>query len=363
MHDPEAMTRFVRGVKEITSPPNALETPLIKIPFEVRANKNLFFGSPIVPDHLVGLAPYLQYTARTSAFSKLLGEKINVSPAVLDHVIAGFGGSWGRGLLSAYDQASGAKGDRGWEDAFISRRFIKDVAKGSLSTKEFWEQVGQRTGKLEGASLSFKTLIDQGKEKEAADLLATLTTDQQVYVALNRSKFDADTKRLHPLRRARDAATIVSALRREIVFNNVKTTEELQPVALAPGQRRELDDALAHVAMLEARNALITVGEKGWAQRELHPVQPAYEVVRAISAPIADELEARYANGKIYKEGAVQRNWSELKKRLAADGSDAYLGDLRADARADGYELDGTKTKKAKQLYRVPGRPAQGAQP
>lgn len=359
LKDPEAMKRFAMGALEITSPPNALQSiPLIKIPLEVKANKNTFFGSPIVPDHMVGLQPWLQYTARTSTLSKQIGEKTNLSPAVLDHVIAGFTGSWGRGLLTAYDQASGAKGDTGWQDTFVARRFIKDVSKGSLSTQQFWKEVGQRTGILEGASASYKSLIDQGRSKEAADLLASLTSDQQVYVALNRSSFDAETKRLHPLRRARDAIQVVGDLRRDIVFNNVKGIADQEKIELTPSKRRELDDALSHIGMLEARNALAVTGQSGWSQRALVPTRPSYDVVRAISPAIADELQTRYASSKIYTEAAVQRNWPELKKRLAEEGSDASLIDLKADAKGDGYELEGIRQKKAKQIYTVPGRSA-----
>ncbi len=357
MKDPEAMSRFMRGAAEITSPPNALfSIPLIKIPLEVKANRNTFTNAPIVPDHMTGLAPFLQYTARTSALSKQIGEKLNLSPAIVDHVIVGFGGSWARGLLTAYDQASGDKGDRGWDDAFLTRRFIKDVSKGSLSTQQFWKEVGQRTGILEGNSQSYKALIDQGRTKQAADLLASLTEDQQVYVALNRSSFDAETKRLHPLRRARDAIQVLGDLRRDIVFNNVTGIADQSKIELTPGKRRELDDALSHVTMLEARNALTITKEKGWAQRDIIPTKPSYDVIRAISPDIADELQSRYAYSKVYTQAAVQRTWPELKKRLAADGSDAVLADLRGDAKADGYELEGFRPKKAKSVYTVPGR-------
>jgi hypothetical protein len=368
LNDPTAIAKFARSVTEVTSPPNPLMTPLIKVPIEVVTNRNLQNVSlpgmltgtaetrPIVPEHMKGLEPWLQYTHYTSELSRRMGEAVNVSPAILDHAIFGFTGSWGRGLAALFDQASDAKGERGWEDTFITRRFLYDVTRGSSSTTRFWEQVGKQTGELERKSLSYKAMIDQGRLAEAADHLSKLSDEERVYVALNRSDFDADTKRLHPLRRARDAAEVLSAMRRDIAFGNLRGISDNEPIDVTRSQRRTLDNALAHIGMVEARNALIATGEKGWKQRPIMDVGPSYDVVEAINPAVAAELRSRYATARVHTFAAVQRNWAEVQKRVLSDGSEAELSDLKADVKTDGYELGETRQRRAKQVYPVPGR-------
>ena len=113
---------------------------------------------------------------------------------------------------------------------------------------------------------------------------------------------------------------------------------------------------MSHVAMLEARNALIVAGEKGWTQRPIIDAKPSYDVIEAISPPVAEELRQRYANAKVPAFEAIRSVWPEARKRLVSEGGDADLSDLKADVNGSGYELGEYRQKKAKQVYTVPGR-------
>ena len=47
---------------------------------------------------MAGFEPWAQYNAQTSEIAKQLGKAVNISPALIDHAIQGFGASWGRSV-------------------------------------------------------------------------------------------------------------------------------------------------------------------------------------------------------------------------------------------------------------------------
>jgi len=62
---------------------------------DIRANKN-FAGASIVPGYLEGVSPRLQYDSRTSEISKWIGDKLNLSPKQIDHLIKSYTGVLGQ---------------------------------------------------------------------------------------------------------------------------------------------------------------------------------------------------------------------------------------------------------------------------
>jgi len=65
-----------------------------------------------------------------------------------------------------------------------------------------------------------------------------------------------------------------------------------------------------------------------------------------LSPVVADEIAARYATAKIYTTDAVAEAYPRLQQALVRDGSDANLGTLAFDAKADGYEFGGDRAKR-----------------
>lgn len=333
--DPVAFNRWVDGLHYSLVPPSILEgNPSIKSYFEIRTNTNLFTNAPIVPDHMTALEPMLQYTSRTSEFSKQLGEAFDMSPAVIDHLIMNHLASWGRSALSLYDLAQPDAPVPGWDDAPISRRFIKDAAKGSQSVTEFWDLMASRNGALEGKARSWKEL----GPIERADFYAAQDQIGKAYIALSTHK--ASVKRLHPMVRARGAVQAINILRREMAGGTLRDhTGDPQPVPSAA--RAAADDVLGTLSMAIARNALVTIGMDGWAQRQ--PIDEAgfYRELDAVDPGLLKTLGSLFAEKKVWSADAVEAAWPELRERLLSEGTAALTHDLVAVVEAKGLAIPG----------------------
>lgn len=338
--DPTALGRWLDNLHFSLAPPSLLEgNPGIKSYFELRTNTNLFTGADIVPEHLRGMEPFLQYTARNSALSRQLGKAFDMSPAVIDHLIMNHLASWGRSALALYDMAQPDAPATGWDDAPIMRRFIKDASKGAQSTTQFWELMGSRTGVLEGKAQSYRQL----GAAERADYYARQNEQAKVYIALSTHK--ADVKRLHPLVRARNAVQAIGTMRREMAAGKLLDADG-NPLQVSAAGRTAADDVLGTLAMAIARNALVTVGEPGWAQRRPIDEQGFYRELETIDPALLTTLSSLFADKKVWRAEAVGRSWPELRQRLLQDGTQADLIDLVIDVESEGLELDGVKRPK-----------------
>jgi hypothetical protein len=94
------------------------------------------------------------------------------------------------------------------------------------------------------------------------------------------------------------------------------------------------------------RNAFVIMKEPGYAGRPLISPRTSMDKIRALSPVVADEIAARYATAKIYTTEAVAAAYPELQRSLVSEGSEADVGGLAFDARADGYEFGGERVKK-----------------
>lgn len=356
--DPTAAERYLSGLYDVLSPPSLLEgNPLLKTAYEAKANIDFFTGRPIVPDEMAALEPWLQYNSRTSTLAKTLGEAANVSPLKIDHVITGFGGSWGRSLLSLSDWASNEKPATGWAEALFTRRFIKDASRGSTSVSAFWDLVSQRTGSLEGALKSYRAMVDAGRLSEASDFAGRMDDDTRVYLAatLIPGKRGQAPAKLHPLVRARSAVQAIGGLMRDLSDDKVETADGVVHVP-ATDRRRALD-VLSDLRMAEARNAMIQVGARGFAAvRAPIPTDGYLEELVAISPEIEQALADRYRTARVLKQSAVDAAWPEFRSRILADGTEASVRDLAAAAYAEGFELEGRRIR-PKGKPALPGNP------
>ncbi|MFK0330910.1 LPD38 domain-containing protein [Rhizobium sp. NPDC090275] len=350
--DPKAMQRWRDSLFMTVMPPSVIESnPAIKSYFELKANNDFFTGAPIVPDQLQGMEPWLQYTARTSAIAKQLGYIFNEPPVVIDHLIVGHLGSWGRNAISLYDLAQPDAPGFAWDDAPIARRFIKDAAKGSQSVTMFWDQVSEREGKLEGRVKSWKAMAEAGDAAGAADYFASLPAIDKAYVAV--SSLDADSRRLHPLIRARGGIQAISTVRRELASGRL-TDGDGNPIKVSPAERTAADDILSSLAMAMARNGLKTTGVAGWEQRTEMDEDGFYRELEAVNPDLARRLGDAFADKRVWKLDAIKEAWPELKARALDAGSDAFTGDLVAEVKSAGLALDGDKRKRKKRPELVP---------
>ncbi|MBZ9856761.1 hypothetical protein LB566_23495 [Mesorhizobium sp. CA13] len=345
--DPAAGGRWLDSLFYTLAPPSILEgNPAITSYFEIKTNTDFFTGAPIVPEQLQGLEPFLQYTARTSELSKELGSAFNISPVIADHLITAHLGSWGRSALSLYDLAQPDAPGFAWDDAPISRRFIKDSAKGSQSVTMFWQTAGEREGTLEGKAKSWQAMADSGDPAGAADYYASQDDIAKAYMGV--SAMEAKARRLHPLIRARGAIQAIGAIRRDLAMNRL-TDAEGNPIEVGSAARTAADDILSTLGMAMARNALALTGVPGWAQRQEIPEDGFYRELAAVSPELTQRLADAFHTKKVWTYDAVKEAWPDLRQRVLDEGSRAPVLDLVGQVQAAGNPIEGGMKIKRKQ--------------
>ncbi len=327
--DPLAWERMREGLAEIMVPP--LRAPGISVPTELVTNYNLFTERPIVPQHLKGLEPVLQWNAYASEFGLRIGKMLGVSPLKVDHAITGFGASWGRQILNWSNLARDNAADTAPEDTFILRRFLKSSSRGSTSTRKFWDLISQDGGEMELVAQSYKRMKENGTLGNASEYLAGKPESAVAYAILNEA-YDAKYKRLHPLRRAQDAITTISKFRQEMALDQVKTIILEEPIPLPGSLKGAVNNVLSRLSMIEARNSLIAVGIRGWKQKAYMDTEPLWAQLEAASPQVYEEMIARFNKAKVYPESGVRAVWAEAQRRILVDREDALLGDLFAEA-------------------------------
>lgn len=331
--NPVAMESFVSGLYDVTAPPAVV--PIFDVGYQLAHNVDSF-GRPIVGQDIAGYEPWRQYTAQTSEIAKSMGYATNTSPAMIDHAIQGFGASWGKIITdisrdkgqerSAADIATGA----------LTRRFIKQETSGSVSSKAFWDQMSESSGPLTQAANTYKDLLDTQGPAAADAFLETKDENTKAYALLT-GNFKAAEERLHPMRRAKDAISAISALRRELASNRVtavesKNEEDPEILTFTPDQRQGAQELLARLAMVEARNALITTGITGFAQKDYMDAESLRKDIAELAPQLGEELNARYEKKHVYDDLYVREVWPDVKNRLLEDRQDADLSDLTAGA-------------------------------
>lgn len=352
--DPRAAAQFMQAAWDVLAPPNPLtDIPLIRTPIELATGKSLFTGRDIVPDTIARRTPAEQYTDRTSALAKYIGRTIGVSPIKVDYAVGAAFGTWGRDAMALSQGVDQDAPVANWDDAVFFRRFIKDPTRTSDVTTKFWDLMGQSNGKYNQNVASYDNLVKTFHDADAQHLLSQLPSSQKAFVTLKsaanedgKPAFNADQKRLHPLVRAADAVALLNSMRRDLVGNTFNTFDSGQPLKIDPTTRRDLIDNIRELAQLEMRNAFVIMKEPGYAGRPMISTETAMDKIRSLSPLVADEIAARYATAKIYTTDAINAAYPQLQRALNRDGSQADLGALAFDAKADGYEFGGERVKR-----------------
>ena len=326
--NPVAMESFWSGLFEITAPP--MEVPVFDVGYQLAHNVDSF-GRPIVGQDIAGFEPWRQYTAQTSEIAKAMGYVTNMSPAMIDHAIQGFGASWGKIITDISRDAAQERDPLEVASGAVSRRFLKQVTSGATSSREFWNQMSERNGPMAQAANTYREIFESQGAAAAEAFLDGRDENIKAYARLT-AHFEAKVERLHPMRRAKDAVAAISALRKEIAGNRVKMIEsdeeEPELITLTPDQRQGAQELLARLAMVEARNALITTGIKGWAQKGYMETADLIQDIATLAPELGEELLARYEKRKVYDDLIVREVWPEVKNRILEDGQEADFSDL-----------------------------------
>lgn len=358
LKDPTAGERLLSDFRNTIAPPH--DIPALTVPFQIGANRD-HLGRPIVPDHLRGTVdPELQFNAYTSDLGKLIGRTFNVSPAVVDHVITGYGGSLGRYVLQGSNLAAEAATGRprtaaGLEDMFIARRFLRDISRGSTSQAEFWDQVSRDGGEMVRAEGSFRSLMRDGKDAEAAAYLNRLPPAERAFVVAKVFAPEGQSI-VHPLVRVQKSVSVLSDLRGDVREAELRDGQGAV-IPLSPEQRRDIDGALADFALAEMRNALIATGVKGWDQKERMDAMSIAERIRAISPAAYEQVWTRLAVEKaptaIWPEATAQLDatWSQWRPAVSAQFDPAQIVPLLRNERA----RNGDRGSRYQEAQRVAG--------
>lgn len=358
--DPRAAEQFAKAAFEVLAPPVPIfANPLIKTSAELALGKSFFTGRDLVPERLQRLEPSLQYTDRTSELSKMLGNAIGVSPIKVEHAIGGYFGLWGRDVMALSSGISEDTPTQSLRNSVFFRRFLKDPTLSSDVNVKFWNHMGQTTGKYNQAVASYDALIGRRSlegEAQAREFLAKLPSAERAFVILRsgadddgKPAFNADQKRLHPLQRAYDAATMLNGVRQELNDNRFFSFESGERMNLSRKQRGDLGDAVRELGQMELNNALTITKEPGYANQALLDLSLPMAKIRSISPAAADEISTRYATAKIYKTDLVAKAYPAIRDALLQQGSEA---DLSQYVERD-YEFGGERVKKP-QKRRVP---------
>ena len=333
--DPTAKSRFMRGLAMTMTPPTA--PPALQSLVEYAANRDFFSGQEIVPSYMQALSPELQFNNYTTSFAKQVGEITGWSPMVIDHFMSSLGASAYRDITGVYNAMDPNRPEMDATDAPLSRRFVRDVRRGSASSKDFWAQASTLNGTLRTAEVSYKRYLEAGNEQAANAFLDTLDEDARSYAILN-ANFEAEYKRLNPFYRTRQVNTIVSAMRREMVtdlgVDDTTIKNSGDTIKLSRRQKNELDTALSELSRREMRNTLIAMKAPGWAGKKPLRTDTTLDLIGAIDPRMRDELERRVKKAKVYNADVVYEYWPDVKNRLLSDRENTFLDDVLAIAKA-----------------------------
>lgn len=180
-----AMTLF-GSVSPVNNPTDALP-PIFRTAIEDIANYSFFRNQHIYPEYMNSLEPSLRANKFNSETSKLLGEKLNISPAKIDHTINSLLGTSGRYLTDAGDlMINSVREFNGEEtpekvktlaDAPFLRGFVlrDPVGYQAVSTNEFFENyktVSEKHATYNKYKKTDREKAREYKEEHSAELKA-----------------------------------------------------------------------------------------------------------------------------------------------------------------------------------------------
>lgn len=180
--------------------PSFMPTAVIPI-FEAMTNKSLFRQRNLIPQSQKNLPAHLQYGANTSEVAKFVGDKINVSPYIVDNTIRGYGGGLAGLGLSGIDAATGAKennASKKWYEAPGLRGFTAAPYQSSNSVQRVYDDYKEQEKlhnefKLTGQRPDGYDAKEFAKLKNASDSLKGLNKASKAII--NNERMSGEQKR------------------------------------------------------------------------------------------------------------------------------------------------------------------------
>ena len=180
--------------------PSFMPTAMIPV-VEAMTNYSLFRQRNIIPQSQENLPARLQYGANTSEVAKFVGDKINVSPYIVDNTIRGYGGGLAGLGLSGIDAASGAKennASKKWYEAPGLRGFTAAPYQSSNSVQRVYDDYKEQEKlhnefKLTGQRPDGYDAKEFAKLKNASDSLKGLNKASKAII--NNERMSGEQKR------------------------------------------------------------------------------------------------------------------------------------------------------------------------
>jgi len=357
-HDPTAWARLAGGLKDIWVPP--IDAPIAFLPLELAKNKDSF-GIQIVPESKVGRLPRDQKREGTSplaiqfteALRKSTGGKVDLSPAQVEYLAKGVGGTIARDVLRMGQEK--APIDKKMSEMPVISRFVKDWTRGPTSQKEFFKLVATEDGKYSREANSFADLVMAGNTKEATERLSKMDPATRAYV-LTSTFAQGPDKQMHPLIRATMVSKEMGELARNLVDNDVLIPGEngLEPLRLTPTQRRAAVDGLRKLQVAEQRAALIATGVPGWAgTREPLPIEKFKREIYQAAPGVMEALSVRMQVSKIMPDTAAYQAWAAVRPMIERQQDPTVLARM-----IDAKRLGGSGAAERALKTPVPSEPA-----
>ena len=176
--------------------------PTAMIPaVEAITNHSFFRQRNIIPQSQENLPARLQYGANTSEVAKFVGDKINVSPYIVDNTIRGYGGGLAGLGLSGIDAATGAKennASKKWYEAPGLRGFTAAPYQSSNSVQRVYDDYKEQEKlhnefKLTGQRPDGYDAKEFAKLKNASDSLKGLNKASKAII--NNERMSGEQKR------------------------------------------------------------------------------------------------------------------------------------------------------------------------
>lgn len=180
--------------------PSFMPTAMIPV-VEAMTNYSLFRQRNIIPQSQENLPARLQYGANTSEVAKFVGDKINVSPYVVDNTIRGYGGGLAGLGLSGIDAATGAKennASKKWYETPGLRGFTAAPYQSSNSVQRVYDDYKEQEKlhnefKLTGQRPDGYDAKEFAKLKNASDSLKGLNKASKAII--NNERMSGEQKR------------------------------------------------------------------------------------------------------------------------------------------------------------------------
>lgn len=180
--------------------PGLIPTGAIPV-LEYMTNHSFFKQRSIIPQSQENLPARLQYGANTSEVAKFVGDKINVSPYMVDNTIRGLGGGLAGLGLSGIDAISGAKennASKKWYETPGLRGFTAAPYQSSNSVQRVYDDYKEQEKlhnefKLTGQRPDGYDAKEFAKLKNASDSLKGLNKVSKAII--NNERMSGDQKR------------------------------------------------------------------------------------------------------------------------------------------------------------------------